>query len=312
MPHVVAHVTALGEGDLKDRLLRIADETKQALRCDAVVLFAYDQLIRKLDHPPTMVGVNDRDKASDAGEVLPNSVVYKILEMEEPYIVEDTARDDLFKTRRFARDEGIRTCVAIPLKIQTQKTGVMFVNYRWLRRISSDEEANIRLFANQAAVAIGNAQLHERVTKRVRALEAIHETGVAVTGTLELNEILHRIAEQAWHLAGCAGDPIAFASIWLKDTTGPRLVAAYPPETLDAAVEALGDNGYLMPETCGRIGVIGRAIKSKTSQLVLDVDKDDDFVRLFPDIRQQLAVPIKVGDEAIGAISVEHPSASTA
>jgi GAF domain-containing protein len=304
--HVVARVTALG--DLKDTLLQIARETQDVLSCDSVVLFAYDRLTQKLDYPPTMVGVWDEAKASQSGEVLANSLVYKVLKMEEPYIAEDTTKDILFNDRRFARGEGIQTSVAIPLRAKSQPTGVMFVNYRTRHRVSSDEQSTIRLFAYQAAVAIGNAQLHERVTKRARALQAIHETGVVVTGTLELNEILHRIAEQAWHLAGCNADPIASASIWLTDSTGPKLVAAFPRETLDATVKAQGDNPHLMPQMFGRIGVIGRTIKSKTSQLVSDVDKDDDFVRFFPDIRQQLAVPMNVGDEVIGVISVENPS----
>ncbi len=306
---VVAHLTALGKDDLKDTLQRIAEEAQEVLGCDAVVLFAYDQLTEKLDHPPTMVGVKDAGKASQSEEMLlqQNSLVYQMLGKEDPYIVEDVAKDDLFKDRNFAIREQIQTCVAIPLRAQGQPTGVMFVNYRMPRRISSDEQATIGLFAYQAAVAIGNAQLHDRVTRRARALQAIHETGLVVTGSLELNEVLHRIAEQAWHLAGCSGDEIAFASIWLTDNTGPRLVAAYRPEMLNAAMEVLGNNGYLTPQTFGRMGVVGRAVQSKEPQLVPDVDKDKDFVRLFPGIRQQLAVPLKIGDGVIGVISVEHP-----
>ena len=304
---VVAHVTALGEGDLRDTLLRIAHETQKVLGCGAVVLFAYDQLTQKLDHPPTMVGVKNPRGASQSGEVLTKSLVYEMLEKKEPYIVEDVTKDDLFKGRRFAEDEGVRTCIAIPLRTRGKAVGVMFVNYRVPYRISSDDQATLRLFALQSAVAIVNAQLHERVTKRARALEAIHQAGVAVTGSLELSDILDRIAEQAWHLAGCEGDSIAFASIWLKDTKGPKLVAAYPRETLDVALDAIGEDGCLIPQKDGRIGIVGRVVKTGASQLVLDVTKDTEFVQIFHDIHQQLAVPMGVSDEVIGVISVERP-----
>jgi GAF domain-containing protein/anti-sigma regulatory factor (Ser/Thr protein kinase) len=306
----VARVTALGAGDLKHTLHLIAQETQKLLNCGAVVLYVYDEVTGKLDHPPTMLGVEHPDRASRFREVAPDSLVYKVVEKfekeDEPYVVESPSDNDLFRASRFAQDEKIQTCVAVPLKAKAQRVGVMFVNYRSPHRLLSDEEANIRLFAHQAAIAIANVQLHESVKRRARALEAIHAAGVAVTGTLELNEILGRIAAQGWKLAGSADDPNGFVSIWLTDTLGTKLVAAHPPETLSVALQSL-ENAYFIPEKLRRIGVIGRVVRTGASQLVLDVDNDGDFVRLFPAIRQQLAVPITISNEVIGVISVEHP-----
>jgi len=310
----VAHVTALGERDLKHTLHLIAQETQKLVNCDAVVLYVYDEVSGKLDHPPTMLGVKHPERASRFEEVAPDSLVYEVVKKfekeDQPYVVENPSDNDLFRASRFAQDEKIHTCVVVPLKAKAQRVGVMFVNYRTHHRISSDEEANIRLFSNQAAIAIANVQLHEGVKKRARALEAIHAAGVAVTGTLELNEILGHIAAQAWKLAGSVEDSSGFVSIWLTNTLGTKLVAAYPSETLSVALQSL-ENAYFIPDNLGgRVGVIGRVVRTRESQLVPDVDTDGDFVRLFPAIRQQLAVPITIGGEVIGVISVEHPTRS--
>jgi GAF domain-containing protein len=104
--------------------------------------------------------------------VLPDSFVYKILEDDEPYIIERIAEGDLFKDSRFARDEGIVSCVAITLKAARQKVGVMFVNYRTLHRLTSEESTDIKLFADQAAIAIRNAQLFEDA-KKLREQEVL-------------------------------------------------------------------------------------------------------------------------------------------
>ncbi len=168
---VVAQVTALG--DLRATLASIAQGTQEAVGCDAVTLYVYDQTTGRLEHPPTMAGVRYPDSVVRLAEVLPDSIVYTMLRRDEPYIVEDVATDDLFKDRRFARDECVVSCVAIPLKLATQKVGLMFVNYRIRHRFTVDELTNIELFANQAAVAIRNAQLYQQLQQQYDELKRV-------------------------------------------------------------------------------------------------------------------------------------------
>jgi GAF domain-containing protein len=54
--------------------------------------------------------------------------------------------------------------------VKQQKMGGMFVNYRSARRFATEERKNIELFANQAAVAIRNAQLYIQVLRRFHSL----------------------------------------------------------------------------------------------------------------------------------------------
>ncbi|MFN8457502.1 MAG: GAF domain-containing protein [Anaerolineae bacterium] len=294
---VVAEVTAIG--NLDTTLRSIAEGTLEVVNCDAVVLYVYDQDKDKLGYPPTMAGVRYPEKASRFPEVPRGSIVFKMLYQEQPYLVNDIGLDPLFKDTRFVVDEEIKTCVAIPLMVGIGKVGVMFVNFRTLHRFTDDELTNIGLFAHQAAVAIRNAQLYERVQKRARALQALYYAGQTITGSLKLENILLSIAEQACKLTS------ASRSSHLARREGDRLtfIAAYPPHHLAGLETVVGDIDLAQTH---RIGVTGRAAKTAQSQRVGDVTQDPDYIKFDSETRSELAVPIKVEEKVIGVINVEH------
>ena len=98
--------------------------------------------------------------------------------------------------------------------------------------------------------------------------------------------------------------------------------------TLNAIKETLGfeyasflmSNGkYLkvvaqigFPKTLGRKlslqenkGIIVKAARTKRSVLVPDVTKDPAYIELLPEIRSELAVPVKIGKSVLGVLNIE-------
>jgi PAS domain S-box-containing protein len=299
---VVAEMTVLG--DKKATLLSVARGTQKTVECDAVVLFEYDQVNEKLEHPPVMVGVEFEDRASQNGEVVQGSIVYEMLQQDKPYIVEQISKDAFFKDRRFARDEGVQSCIAIPLKAEQQKVGVMFVNYRSLHRFTNHEVNNIDLFANQAAVAIRNAQLLSRTRRHAEALQGLYESGKAISGTLTLDETLGRIAEQALRVvAGNGQRKGCFSHITLLEEGNLSFAAAYPSEML-AILRNQFDISF---QTSQKVGIAGRVAKSGLPENVKDVTQDSDYIQASVNTKSQLSIPIRVGERVIGVISIEHP-----
>ncbi|MCP4426403.1 MAG: GAF domain-containing protein, partial [Chloroflexi bacterium] len=222
---IVARVTTLE--NLEHTLESLVAETKNALDCDAVTLYVYNPYRNQLIYPPTMIGVRYPKRALRLPGVADDSIVWTALEREQMVIVENTDEDANFKSRRFTVDEGIQSCVAIPLRVGTESVGVMFVNYRTHHRFPADELENIELFANQAAVAIHNAQLYKREQRRTTALQALYQATNVIIGSLDLTETLHRILEQAWELVSYQEKPISYASIWLLEGESKvKLVAA--------------------------------------------------------------------------------------
>ena len=52
-------------------------------------------------------------------------------------------------------------------------------------------------------------------------------------------------------------------------------------------------------------GIVGRALREATTQLVPDVRADPDYVVLCPDIQSQVTLPLKRGDRVLGVLSLE-------
>jgi len=200
---VIAHVSALEE-DPDATLLSVVEGAKKAVGCDAVVLYAYNETKNEWHYPPIHVGVELPDEAWPTDRVPDSFVAYKIFELDEPYYVaemsaEERRAEDLLGLLkgRFAREEKIVSCMALPLRAAGRNVGVMFVNHRTRHRFASDDLSRIRLFADQAAVAIRNFQLFKESGKKLGELEALVKLSRALLGASTRQETVGRAVEVA-------------------------------------------------------------------------------------------------------------------
>jgi GAF domain-containing protein len=60
---------------------------------------------------------------------------------------------------------------------------------------------------------------------------------------------------------------------------------------------------YEIPRDWG--GVLWRAVEEGTTQFVPDVKTDPDYLAQDESIRAEIAVPVRVGDDVVGALNVE-------
>ena len=139
-------------------LKTIAQGIKDATTCDAVCLYTYDPSTKTVGHPPTMLGVNEPDKARKYSTP-EDSIIYEIIRSEEAVTLERVNEKQKFAGRRFAIEEGIQSLVAVPLRAGGLTVGAVFVNYRTEHRFTEADLKAIDLLANQAAAAIRNSQL---------------------------------------------------------------------------------------------------------------------------------------------------------
>jgi len=58
------------------------------------------------------------------------------------------------------------------------------------------------------------------------------------------------------------------------------------------------------------IGVVGRAVRLGSPQLVVDVTSDPDYVAISSQVKSEFIAPIRSGDRAIGAFSIENDDAA--
>lgn len=182
--------------ELTHTLNSIVSGTQEVLGCDVVTLYIYDQDRDEFGFPPSMVGVKRPENVLTLNYVARESVPYKVINLDSPYEAEDSVSDPLIGSP-FTSREDIKSTIAVPLIAKSKKVGLLFVNYRSRHRFTVDELTNIELYANQAAVAIRNAQLFQAEQQHAKTLEAIQSTSAAVSAVLELNVLLPMISEKA-------------------------------------------------------------------------------------------------------------------
>ncbi len=262
--------------------------------CDAAVLYVYDSASGSLS-PPVMKGVNYPERVSGYKDI-PNSLVFAMLQRNEPYVIEKIGSDRLFEGARFAKDEEIKSCLAIPLRAAEQRVGVLFVNYRERHRFTTDELTSAELFANQAAVAIRNAQLFRELTRKLDAQETLGRLSKGLLNSASLDEILEPPTRLAAHLLGADS-----ADVILRGRDGELFFSAaigWEMKTGPASLDS------------GEWAHVDYAIHAGEPVTILDYAEDGRFRAprevLANGLCSGLVVPISTGDEVIGAMSVHN------
>lgn len=288
---LVAQVTTLG--DLDKTLVSVVSGIQGALECDAVVLYVYDEAKGKWNYPPTLAGVLHPTRLSANSYEGLSSLIERVFQTGTPYLSEDIEVDALFHGSRFTREEGIKSCAAIALRISDQKVGVMFVNYRRLHRFGPDEVASIQLFANQAAVAIRNAQLFDERTQKIRAQVALVELSQQFLIKTSLQETLDAAVSMAAELMGTE-----FSSAVLPTLKG-RLVLS---STYGWEREMIGNL------ESSRSSQTGYTIERREPVVVDDYSLEERFdvppIILEHHIRSGLSVPMIRAGTLVGAMMV--------
>lgn len=293
---VVAEVSTLEE-DPNATLLSIVEGTRHALGCDAVVLYAYDETKNKWHYPPIHSGVGLPNAAWPNDKVPATSVVFKIFNLEGTfYIAESGAEDELGLLRgRFATEEKIVSCVALPLMAAGRNVGVMFVNYRTRTRFTSDDLSNIRLFAGQAAVAIRNFQLFKASQRKLVEQEKMVQFSQELLGDITRQGIIDRAVKVAVRVLG-----VDHCNIVLRSDNGKLLLSAavgWDQELVGRCELAEGDGSQT-----------GYTMETGQPVIVDDLEKEERFA-VHPVVRERgvkssMSVPMFSESEMIGAMLV--------
>jgi diguanylate cyclase (GGDEF)-like protein len=91
----------------------------------------------------------------------------------------------------------------------------------------------------------------------------------------------------------------------LVDRFGYRYVSIY---TRDGDLMRLGaQRGYdqVIETFNGTIGVVGRVMRTGEAELVSDVLQDPEYRAASPDVRSEVSVPLRAGDDLIGVLNIE-------
>ena len=106
-------------------------------------------------------GLSDDFVKLDKWRVKANGLTQHILDKGELFIVEDTQQTDFFNNP-LAISEGIRSLIAVPLKIHQNTIGILYLDDFKPRNFSSTKLELLSILASFATMSIDHARLHEQ------------------------------------------------------------------------------------------------------------------------------------------------------
>jgi PAS domain S-box-containing protein len=218
-----------------------------------------------------------------------------------PALVTDTSKDERWINRTYP-DQQIphtKSSLCAPLLARNQLVGVITFTNTKISYYTNDHLELIQAIADQAAIAVLNAQLFHASQQRADVMAALAESAAAVSASLDIEEVLYRILNQ-------------ISSTLKVDAVSIGLIEKSSSEVVFQAV--WGENP---PRKIGqRIkfnqGVIGWVAQHGESAIVPNVKDDVRFsIQSTLENGYQLkaiaAAPILVEGEVIGVLEALNP-----
>ncbi|MDY6874735.1 MAG: GAF domain-containing protein [Chloroflexota bacterium] len=277
------------------------------LDLDEVLRRVYEQVSTVMDVTAFHIALYDEEKDElyspvivDRGKWLPPQVLEGglsgwVVRTREPLWIEDWDKErDTLSAEAIAL--GIPTCslMVLPLIARDKIVGVMsaqsYEPYAF-------DEGHRRLFsgiASQVAVAIENAWLFEETDRRLAETCLLQEVMQAATSILDFDEVLTRTLETLHRTLG-----IEYLNFALPDGQGTGLTLH--PSQIGYPITLPGLHVPLDGS------VTGRVYQSGEPQIVPDVRELPYYFEGAPEIRSELAVPVKVAGQVIAVLNAESP-----
>ncbi len=139
--------------------------------------------------------------------------------------VYDIQSDPEATYKKEAQEEGIRSILSIPLRLNNEVIGILRMYTVEPVKYTNEDLKFMAAIADQAAIAINNARVFEKtISKEKQYLRVFEEVTKAVSSTLDLDEVLNLIVKKLPAVMN-----LKAATIRLLDKTGEKLwlVAAH-------------------------------------------------------------------------------------
>ena len=190
--------------------------------------------------------------------------------------------------------DSVRSELAAPLLFKGKCIGVLDIQSRQLDAFTREEQTLLSLLASRLAMAVENARLFERTRRQADTLLLLHEVVRQASELLDLDEVLQRAAELIKRVID-----YQILSILLYD----------PEQQVFRHTLSLKFGKNVQEHFLVRMGqgVIGLAAERRHPVLVPDVNEDPNYIRVNPEVRSELAIPLVVKNRVTGVINLESP-----
>lgn len=156
--------------DLDEVLQNILVSAMAILEMPAGSIALYDEENSRLELH-AHAGLSKKFVSKERWLVKKGGLTYEIIDRGAIFVVEDTNKAEFFNNP-LAVEEGIRSLIAVPLKIQEKIVGVLYVDDFIPRQVPESRIRLLNILGSFASMSIDNARLHEQ-TQHLAATDGL-------------------------------------------------------------------------------------------------------------------------------------------
>lgn len=300
--HVGQQLAGKVTGDPRQVLDVIANGAAQVTHADCVVIYPYNNATKTYD-VQNIASMGLKKPLSPRETPRRDSGLGTSIIQQGQLILPDVEHDERARQAKFMQRERIRACVGTALIAAEEAVGILYVNYRRLHDFNMDELQTINIFAHQAAIAIYNSRLYQRVfadfSRRARDLENMRDMEdaiIRIKSSLDLSVVLEMVLAKAIQFTGAP-----YGCLIITDEPQRRY-------------QVRASHGQGEPHSIGWNDLTGSlhgyAIEHKRAYYLDNIQMGswrNLSLPQFPNAHSVLLVPLLEGHEAIGCLTIASP-----
>jgi GAF domain-containing protein len=185
-----------------------------------------------------------------------------------------------------------------PIELRGEIIGDLEVRSPRSGEWSSDQEEIVMAVASEVADALEQARLMEEINRRAAQLQAAAEIARVATGLLDTETLLGRAARLIQDRFG-----LYHVGVFLLDESGRTAVLQQAAGEMADEIQARGHRVQV-----GSGSPVGLVASHGVLYAIPDIHEDPVYVpdTLLPDTLSELCLPLKLGEDVIGALDVHH------
>jgi PAS domain S-box-containing protein len=293
--------------DLQELVERILDQIKLVIPYDTASVWRVDEewqtLLVSRDLPPEISLPELKFRIDTDNSSRP------LLHGEKPFVLNNNVQEEF--TDFQGPHSYINSWLAVPLKKRDKIIGLIALDGRKKGQFTEHHAELAATFANQVAIALENADLfnelqnelamRENLIKELEQknaeAETLRESLASIVGTLEVQEIVHRVLYQIRQVI-----PYDTASVWKFEGRQQLIIAGVdlPPEIqVPGTVLEVDEDNSAYPILHGQAPYI---LNNNVQEELKDFKAPHNFVQSW------LAIPLKTRGLIIGLIALDGKS----
>jgi PAS domain S-box-containing protein len=291
--------TILDLADLLERVLSLALKTIGAIRGSIIILDENGNPLESaiIVRDQVITHTNEQLKGT-----LEEGLAGWVVKNRKPVRIPNTSKDQRWLRRPDDDETGAKSAVSVPITVHNDLVGVITLVHPEPDHIQENHLNIIRAIADQAGIAVLNAQLYGESHRQARVMTALANSATTMASTLNLEEVLKNILMEIQNAL-----EVESVALSLIDLDGGYLeYKAAIHASMDLQSKLVGKRILLGQGFAGWVAKYGKG------EIVSNPSQDPRFLqtnKVYPEMSPYaiVAAPIFIPGRVLGVLEAINP-----